>query len=1046
MSKFFLFMSLLMLQVSFVAAQGREGKLSGVVKDAQSEAIPNVTIINQNNPNVSTLADVEGKFSIAAQSGDVLVFRAVGFITSTVTYTNQTDLTVELAVDETSLEQVVVVGYGSMKRRNLTSSIASISGSEVEGKAVVSFDQAIAGKVPGVSISQSNGAPGGGVSVNVRGVGSITAGTSPLYVIDGVPLSSNSKDRFNQGGNNFNYTLNPLNSLNPSDIEDIQILKDAAATAIYGSRGANGVVIISTKKGKSGTPAVSFNSYVGVSKLLKKVDVMDAYELANYMKKARDLSWVNRDPIKNSADDPLDIRSVDDRYPSYMIPYINGEKGLINTDWQDAFYRNAIAQNYDVSISGGTNSSKYYASLGYLNQEGIIPNSGIKRYTARLNLETELSRRVKFGLKLNPTYTDNNLARSEKNWGDEGLVIGALMYHPNMPVYNADGSYAVDRLYEVLWSGESNVVQFQNPLALANMVQNRMNQYDINFSANLDISIFDNLKFKTLAGGSFGYNDRKYYRPKSLSYRTEPAPTSYFNFGEAFNATTSNMLWDNSLEFNDNFNGHDVNVVVGTSIQRELNKNSVAEGRDFATDNVTTINTSQDRYSNEQAREWRLLSYFARGSYAYNGKYLFMGTIRADGSSKFGKQSKWGVFPSVSAAWRISEEQFFANDVVDDLKLRASYGVTGNNDIPYYGSMALLSTGGKYPFGNSVVGGLYPSSAPNEELSWETTKTIDFGLEARLWGKLNLTFDYYDARTKDLLLNVPVPGSSGYTQSLQNIGRLSNKGFEFGANMTHDFNSDHSLSVSVNVSRNINKVLELGPGQNQIISSGGLADSHITRIGNPIGSYFGYNIVGRFDNEEQLKEHAKLGKQAVGDFIYQDTNGDGVVNADDRVILGSNLPKYEFGFNVTYKYKNLDFTVGGYSKQGFQVLNSMHRYLAEAWGNNLSAYLSPDAARPVWGVGSGTHTRASSWQIEEGSFIRIREITIGYRLPQEVLSKIKIQGLRVYTSANNPFTWTKYSGYNPEVSSNFGSALTPGEEFGNYPISRSFNVGINLNF
>ncbi len=1018
----------------------------GTVMNESQIPITGATVSFRDIPTKNTTTDKAGQFSIEGLPGQFIVISSVGYSSKTVELGQQKSLSIHLAADNKNIDEVVVVGYGSLKRKNLTSSITTVGAAELEDKPVVSFDQAIAGKVAGVNISQSNGAPGGGVAINIRGVGSITGGTSPLYVVDGLPLSTNSSDRFNQGGNNFNYTVNPLNNINPADILDIQILKDAAATAIYGSRGANGVVIITTKKGKGEQPTVNLNAYLGTSKLAKKVDVMDAYELANYMVNARDIGWVSKDPLRNKVTDPLSIRTIDDRYPLFMLPYVQGEQGLVNTDWQDEFYRDAFSQNYDVSIGGNSEKANYYTSLGYLNQQGIIPNSGIERYSARVNVDFKLSDYVKLGVNLNPTYINNNLARSEKNWGDEGLVIGVLMSLPNIPAYNEDGSFAVDKLYETLWSGESNVVQFQNPLALANMVQNRMNQYNMIFNTDLEISLLKNLKFKSIVGGNFGYTNRKYYRPKSLSYRTEKAPTSYFNFGEVFNSTISNILWDNSLEYTADFGKNDLNVVIGNSVQREINKNSTAEGRNFATDNVTTINTSQDRYSNEQMREWKMLSYFSRVSYAYDSRYLFMATLRADGSSKFGKKSKWGVFPSASAAWRISEEDFFAKGLINDLKVRASYGVAGNNDIPYYGSMSLLSTNGKYTIGDNVLAGLYPSSSPNEELSWETTSTYNFGFDAQLWNSLTINMDYYTSKTTDLLLNVPVPSSSGYTESLQNIGSLSNKGIELGLSYKHEFTEKSKLSLSFNISKNINEVLELGPGQQQIISSGGLTDSHITRIGHAIGSFFGYKVIGKFQNEQEVADLAKFGNQKVGDFIYQDTNNDGVVNASDRVILGSNLPKFEFGFNVGYQYTDFDLNVSLYSKQKFHVINTMHRYLAEAWGNNLSVYLDESAPRPVWAVGSATHTRASSWQLEDASFVRVRDITLGYRLPKSLVSRMKINNLRVYVAMLNPFTWTNYSGYNPEVSSNFNSALTPGEEFGNYPVSKSFNFGFNITF
>ena len=1029
-------------------AFAQQTRLRGIVTDQKGGPIPGASVSIKGKSQVGTSTAENGSFTLELSSGDVLSVRMIGFATREIPFTGQTSLTIQLTEEDNNLEDVVVVGYGTTSRRNVISSIATVSAKDLENKPITSFDQALAGKVPGVTISQNNGAPGGGMSVTVRGTGSITGGTAPLYVIDGIPMSTNNTDNSSQGNNNFTPTVNPLNAINPADIENIQILKDAAATAIYGSRGSNGVVIITTKRGSLGErPTININAYGGVSRLAKKVDVMNAYEHANYTKLARDLSWISKNPLLNKATDPLSMRNIDDRYPAYMFPYINGETGLNDTDWQDEFYRDAVTQNYDVSISGGSDKTRYFVSANYMDQDGIIPNSGIKKTSVRLNLETKLSDKLRYSINLAPSVINNNLARSEKNWGDEGLVIGVLMQHPELSPYNPDGSYKLDELFQTLWRGESNVVQFQNPIALANLVDNKMDQYRLIFSNNLEWDIFKDLKFKTTFGGDFIQNRRIYYRPKSISYRTEPAPTTFFNYGSVFNSTSMNVLWDNTLEYKKTLNeAHDFNVVLGTSMQKETNRNALAEGRNFATDNVRTINTSQERYSDETQREWSLLSYFSRVSYSYLGKYLLSGTIRADGSSKFGANTKWGYFPSVSAGWRLSEEAFFKKGFFDEVKLRASYGVTGNNNIPYYGSVALLSTGGKYTFGDVVQSGLFPNTAPNPNLSWETTKTVDAGLDITFAKNFNFTADVYRANTTDLLLDVPVPSASGYSSSLQNIGEMRNQGVELMLGMNKDLSASSNLSVSVNFSANQNRVLALGPDQNQIISSGGLTGSHITQIGRAVGEFYGYRVLGKFESAAQLASTAQFGKQAVGDFIYQDLDGNGVVNADDRVILGNNNPDFELGLNISYRYKNFDFSASAYSKQGVQVINTMHRYLAEAWGNNLSAYLSPEAPRPVWGVGSSTHTRASSWQIEDASFVRVRDITLGYSLSKSITDRIKVGRIRVYAALMNPFTWTEYSGYNPEVSSNYGSALTPGEEFGNYPVSKTGTIGLNVTF
>lgn len=963
----------------------------------------------------------------------------------------QTSINITMEEESIGLDEVVAIGYGKYSRRNISSAITSVSSKDIEGMNVVSFDQALIGKIPGVDISQSLGGPGSGITLTIRGVNSITGGNQPLYVIDGVPMSSSLSGTYMQGNDVYNATppSNPLNSINPNDIESIEVLKDAASAAIYGSRGSNGVVLVTTKQGRLRQKATfDVHAHYGVSKLAKKVDVMDAYEFANYMKLARDLSWVAKDPVNHSKDDPMDVRAFDDVVPSYMNPYLKGEPGLTNTDWQDEIYRTAITKGAGLSVRGGTETTIFNISLDYLNQEGIIRNSGIEKISSAVNIENHLNENITIGINLRPSLVKNNLATSEQNWTREGSVIAALMSHPNFPAYNPDGSYNLDAQFKIMWDGESNIAQVQNPVAIAEMVKNTMDEYHLLGNTFFEIKFLKDFTFKTLAGLNYTQTQREYYRPKSLSERREEAPTTYYNVGTERRGLILNRLWENTLNFTKDIGNHNLNALLGHSAQKEMNSYLYGIGRNFTSDNAITLGNAQDRLSDSDKREWSMLSYFARINYDYLGKYLVSASMRTDGSSRFGSNSKWGSFPSISAAWRISDENFMENVAgVNELKYRISYGLTGNNDIPFYGSQALLSSG-LYVYGSDLTTGLYPSTAPNLNLTWETTKTFNTGVDMSLLnGKFGIIADYFISNTENLLLNVPVPASSGYTSSLQNVGKVRNSGIELILNSSQRW-GDFSWNSSLNLSRIRNEVIELGPNQNQIISSGGLTNSHITRVGHPVGSFFGYKVIGKFETEEQLNSTPKLSgsNQAVGDFIYKDVNNDGVVNEKDRVILGDNYPDYTIGFNNEFTFKNFNLNISLVTKQGVNVINTMHRYTAEAWGNNLAVYLSDKAPRPVWGVGSKAHTIVSSWHIEDASYIRIRNIMLGYNLPKSLIRNIGLNNLRVYFTANNPITWTKYSGYNPEVSSNFGNALTPGEEFGNYPVDKSFSIGLNLNF
>ncbi len=1029
--------------------------LTGVVMDVSGDPLSNATVRVKGYPNLGTFTNAEGRFEInVPDEAEVLLVSFVGYQTQELTIGEKLTFNIVLEESLTQIGEVVVIGYGTTSRQNLTTAISKIGNDQIKDQPVTSFDEALAGRLPGVDISMANGAPGGGVNINIRGISAITSGTAPLIVVDGVPLSNSLDGGFAQGrarDGNFDseYALNPLSTINPNDIESIEVLKDAASAAIYGSRGSNGVILITTKKGSyQNAPKVNFNAYWGTQSLAKKVDVMNAQEFANYSELARGLSWVNKDPENNSISDPNDVRANGDRVVPYILPYLNGaNEDLPNTDWQDEVYQNAPIQNYELSVRGGSNRFRYFVSGNYFDQEGIFVNSGIKRYSVRANIEANINKNLRFGVNLNPTYSDHKIVNSERNWWKEGLTILTLMAHPNISPRNPDGSL---RLGEMLQANEDGfvVALIENPLAVALLTTNTLTHSRLLGSAFAEVDILDGLTFRANVGTDLNFYDRFYYRPKVLSWRGEPAPTSNANYAWSNNSNSLNWLSENTLTYEKDFNQHYLNVLLGYTVQKEIQEQQYLEGRNFPNDNVTSLNAAlaTNGFSNE--RESSIISYLGRISYSFADKYLLSATIRRDGSSRFAENSKWGVFPSVSAGWRISDEPFFTGlSAISELKLRASFGQTGNFNIPFYGGTALLSEA-NYVINDQVTTGLAPVTAPNDELSWETTETFDIGLDVGLFeNRLILTADYYHSNTTDLLLNVSVPSSTGFTNSLQNIGELENKGFELGLATSLQF-GDLTWDGAVNVYTNQNEVLALAPGQDQLLAQAGLNNpSFIVRVGEPIGSFFGYNVLGIFESQEEFNNTPNLGgNQGVGDFIYEDTDGDGDVDPDDRVVLGNANPEFNWGFNSTFEYKGIDLSFNLQGKHGVERFNAMHRYLAETWGNNLSVYLEDDAPRPVWGVGTSSHTRSSSWHVEDASFVRMRNLTLGYTFPFDFTQKIAIDNLRIYATSLNLFTITDYSGYNPEVSSNGSNAVTAGEEFGNYPIARSFIFGINLGF
>lgn len=1031
--------------------------ITGNVQDANGQPLPGASIVEKGTTNGAT-TDFDGNYSITLGGDDAtLIFSYLGFTTKEVIVNTQTLIDVQLSPDSAKLDEVVIIGYGSANKRNLTGAIGSLKAQELEDQPVTSFDQGLAGRLPGVDISQTGGAPGGGVSVNIRGVSSISGGTSPLYVIDGVPLSSSTGSTFAQGQStegsfDTTYSLNPLSTINPSDIESVQVLKDAAAAAIYGSRGSNGVVLITTKQGRQGEkPTVSFNTYAGFQRVDNKIDIMNAQEHAEYTKLARDNSWIAKDPINNLASDPQNIRSAQDRYAPYLLPYLDGgdTSSLTDTDWQDQIFRNALIQNYELSVRGGTTKTNYFVSGSYFDQEGVVINSGLKRYSARLNLNTEISDKVRFGINLNPSYTDHNIANTERNWWKEGLIITALNYHPNLEPRNPDGSFRLGEMIQTNNAGESVVAVIENPLALAELIDNTLTHTRILGNTFAELDLHKNLTFKTSLGVDISFFDRAYYRPKVLNWRSETAPTSNFNYAWTNNSSSFNWLVENTITYDKTINeNHNLNVLLGQSAQKERNRRQYTDGRNFPNDNVRTLNGAQTTSGFTEEIQSSLLSYFGRASYNYKDKYLLSASIRHDGSSRFGANTKWGTFPSVSGGWRISDEEFWSdNATINQFKLRASYGETGNTEIPFFGGAALLGDA-SYVFDDGVSTGLAPVSSPNPDLSWETTKTFDVGIDFSLFdNQINISADYYKSNTEDLLLNVAVPSSTGFVSSLQNIGELENKGFEFIISTSQNF-GDLTWNGSFNISTNDNKIVSLGPGQDQFLTNSGLNDpAFILQVGESIGSFYGYRVDGIFENQAQFDStpHLEGQNQGVGDFIYADTDGDGDVDPDDRTILGNSNPDFSWGFTSDFKYKELDLSFNLVGKHGAEIFNATHRYLAETWGNSLAVYLSDDAPRPVWGIGTNSHTRPSSWHVEDASFIRLRNITLGYSLPEKMLTNNFLSKVRVYVSALNAFTITDYSGYNPEVS-NQGDAVRSGEDFGNYPSTKSFTVGLNVSF
>lgn len=1037
--------------------------ISGIITDVSGAPLPGATVLEKGTSN-GTSSDFDGKFSLEVSNENaVLEVSYVSFITQEVALNNQTSISVKLQEDAAQLDEVVVVGYGSQRKSDVTASVASIKGDALSNETTTNLAEALGGKLAGVQIRQTSGAPGSNINIRVRGASSIAAGNNPLYVIDGVPISNEngSLSSISESRNNFQeQPTNPLASLDMDDIESIEVLKDASSAAIYGSRGSNGVVLITTKKGKSGAPQVSYSTNIGFSKILNKIDLLDAYEFAELHVEAKNTAYLAAVPGADINDDNATRISKGGfgyRIPEELYPYIDGVEGLTNTDWQDEIFRTAVTQNHTISVQGGSEKSRYFTSLNYFQQEGIVIGSELERFTGRFNFEGDLSKKIKYGVRLNPSRLNYDLVSSNGPIWNEGVVASALAQAPIFPVRNDDGSFHIGLLD---WTFRERILSNQfvvNPVAVVNEVKDK--QFTNRFISNafLDYEIIPDFNYKLSFGAEINDTRRDFYRPQRLE------TLFWLRFGPdavSVSSGTVNWLVENTLNYKKSFGDHNLNLLAGYSSQKEDIKVTNATGRGFPNDLVTTINAAQDTNSETRQEQWSLLSYLFRAQYNFNSKYYLSAAIRRDGSSRFGTNNKWGNFPSASVGWRVSQEDFLAESKsINELKLRASYGVTGNFQIPNYGSIALISPNDYVNGGGNITSGLGQSTSANDELSWERTETIDFGLNATLFdGLLTVEADYYNSDTSDLLLNVNVPRVSGFATQLQNIGKVNNTGFEIALGIQKEF-GDFGWKSSVNFSTNKNEVKELGPEGDPIFSNSGRGQTFITEIGKPIGSYYGYVVEGIYNTPEEISSHltANSGTSQPGDFRFSDLNNDGQITVADRQIIGDYQPDFTYGFSTSLTYKNWDFNLALQGVEGNEVLNTQSHYTAIPQGgmNNIAAVANRWRSASDPGNGftpranydtTGNNTNISTYHVEDGSYLKVQNITLGYKFPKESLKQIGLQNLRVFASAQNPFLITNYSGYNPEVSSNPTNQLGQGEDFGTYPLASTISFGLNVNF
>lgn len=1014
-----------------------QSKLDGTVIDAVTNqpVIGASVIIKGTTHGVQT--DTEGKFYF--QTGQkfpyTLVVTYIGYKKSEVIVEGNPAI-IHLKEDVQELNELVVVGYGSQKRKDITGSIASVPKANLS-QVSSSADNLLRGAVSGVVVTQSSGRPGASSSVRIRGGNSITAGNEPLYVVDGI-LIYNDNSNGTAGVSFAGAGVNVLSTINPGDIESIEVLKDASATAIYGSRGANGVILITTKKGTKGQDNISYQGYFGFQNVSKKLDLLNASQWAS---------------LRN------DVQASIDQAPSFSAAQIEALKTSGNYDWQSEAFRTAAPiQNHQLSLSGGDERSRYAISAGYFDQEGIVIGSDFKRISIRVNYERNYSQNFKFGVNANYTNSISNGVGTNGGTAagrNPNPLVGILLTAPVVPIKNADGSYNVtNNPYATSVNGFipnpiNDLVNTTNETKLDRVLTSLFGEYKINKKITAKVAV----------SGDVINTKQNYYAP---SHTTTGAGTK--GLASSGSRLVGSVLNENTLNYNTNFgDNHKFSALGGYTLQYTQGEVVNAGANTFVND-ANTYNSLQDGVPVKpytDAFESVLKSWLTRVNYSYKGKYNFTVSARADGSSRFGSESLWGYFPSAGFSWNITDESFAQNiKGVTEAKLRLSAGTTGNQEIGNYLSLASIGSV-NYSFGGTLQTGLAPTRLANKDLRWEKTNQYNVGLDLSLLDrKINFVFDVYYKKTNDLLINVPVPLISGYPTVLQNIGGVENKGIEVGLITENIKTENFSWNSNFVFSANKNKVVAIGNGVDQffpVVPNGSLLQQQpvTVKVGLPLGSFWGYKTNGIFQTQEEINTQPKINSLAntrIGDRKYVDTNGDGIITATDKGDLGSSQPKFVGSFSNTVSYNNFDLNFSFQGAYGGKIFNALNQQLEiSTLGTNAASTLEDrwtpaNPSNEIPRASSSPLGIVSERYVEDASFVRLKLITLGYTLPKSLSSKLGTKSVKFYVSAENLITWTKYTGYDPEVSSYEQNNLYPGIDFGAYPNSKTFISGINVTF
>lgn len=1042
-----------LLSVTTVFAQDK--RITGKVTDESGLSLPGASV-KIKNTNVVAVTDENGNFAISAPAtSQTIVFSYLGMQDQELVIGSRTSFNIKLLSKSTSLSDVIIIGYGSIKKSDLTGSVTRIENEDFVRDVPTNILQALQGKIAGVNVTQNDGAPGAGLSIRIRGSNSFLGGTEPLYVIDGIPYNNSSSGGTPMSiGEDEKQTLNAMSFINPNDIETIDILKDASATAIYGSRGANGVVLITTKKGKSGKDKIEGNFSAGMAQVSRTLDVLNPAEYASY----QNLAYLNSNKYTGTNYNvPYSGTNLPDPNNPGQTYYDKGPQDYVgnNNDWQDRIFRSGLYQNYSVNISGGTDLGTHSITFNYLDQEGTVINSKYNRFGLGLNLNRNISKTFKVGTStsLASTLTNGVKTGTDKSDAASAGVIRSALTFPS----TISDPIAYDGV------GDAFIT---NPYVYVNDAMNTVKSLNIFSSNYAEATFLKDFKFRQNVGFNYSNSARDQYYP-----RTVYEGFAMKGWGLKADNIWSNITSESILTYNKKIDKHSLNILGGATYERTNGQSKRAEAKTFPNDALENENLAAgevimpvitSRYQST------LISFLARANYNYDDRYLLTLSYRQDGSSKFGKDNKWAGFPSAAAAWKISSEDFMQNvKPISNLKLRASYGKTGNQGIGSYASLAKLSVY-NYVFGGAIQTGLandlYAGPA-NEKLKWETTSAYNLGLDIGMFkNRLNLSVEVYKKITDDLLQNLIIPSSTGFRTKLVNSGSIENKGLEVTLNGVVAKAKDFEWSSNFNISFNRNKILSLGSdvteqyGRN--ISTGDAP--FIQTVGKSIGALYGYVEDGYYDNEAEVRNNLVYVNQSsaiilrtIGEVKYKNLDNDpSSISQSDRTFIGDVNPDYTFGFTNNFKYKRFDLSVFINGVQGNDVINMNTRFNANL-GTNKN--ITQEMADGAWAQGKDNSNATgpkimrqffrdllfSRRFIEDGSFVRIKNVTLGYNVP--IKSKT-ISALRVAVGANNLFTFTNYSGYDPEINSYGDNPAVFGVDLGGYPNSRTYNFSLRCNF